>query len=280
MSLDLDARQRAMLHAMGITWCALQPAAAQTPARSAPAARSGAAAATESRESAQQASAQPAPPASAQPGPHTSAAPAAARARAAAPEHGAGAAAHTPAPGAAALRLHAPLPLYPDADAAQTPAELGSGWLIVSESASPAEPLAGDAGRLLGNMLRAMRLHRHPRVFLAALERLAPAGQARQTQPPGAPPAAMSDAQIRAALSAAVAQLRPAIVLLLGQPAARAALGQSAPLGQLRTGAQQLAGCPAVVSYDPAFLLRSQQSKAAAWTDLCRALALVRGATA
>jgi len=41
-----------------------------------------------------------------------------------------------------------------------------------------------------------------------------------------------------------------------------------------------LAGCPAVVTYDPAFLLRSQDNKAAAWADLCRALAMVRSAEA
>ena len=41
-----------------------------------------------------------------------------------------------------------------------------------------------------------------------------------------------------------------------------------------------VAGRPAVVTYDPAFLLRSQDAKAATWADLCRALALVRKAKA
>src|SRR6218665_2174079 len=66
-----------------------------------------------------------------------------------------------------ALKLHAAPALYPAAGPAQTPAGLGSGWLIVAESLTPAEPLGGAAGRLLDNMLRAMQLHRHPRVFLA-----------------------------------------------------------------------------------------------------------------
>src|SRR6218665_1298235 len=73
-----------------------------------------------------------------------------------------------------ALKLHAAQALYPAADPAQTPAGLGSGWLIVAESLTPAAPLGGAAGRLLDNMLRAMQLHRHPRVFLAALERPGP----------------------------------------------------------------------------------------------------------
>lgn len=165
-----------------------------------------------------------------------------------------------------ALRLHPPQALYPTADPAQTPAELGRGWLIVAESMTPAEPLGGDAGRLLDNMLRAMQLHRHPRVFLAALERSAPGMEA--------------GADIPATLADAVAQLQPAMVLVLGHVAARAALGRTEPLGRLRAGPHVLAGCPAVVTYDPAFLLRSQDNKAAAWADLCRALAMVRSAEA
>ena len=167
---------------------------------------------------------------------------------------------------APALRLHPPQALYPAADPAQTPSGLGRGWLIVAESVTPAEPLGGDAGRLLDNMLRAMQLHRHPRVFLAALERSAPGTEA--------------GADIPATLADAVAQLQPAMVLVLGHVAARAALGRTEPLGRLRAGPHVLAGCPAVVTYDPAFLLRSQDNKAAAWADLCRALAMVRSAEA
>lgn len=164
--------------------------------------------------------------------------------------------------GAPALRLHAAQALYPQADPAQAPAELGAGWLIVTESTTPTDPLAGDAGKLLDNMLRAMQLHKHPRVFIAALERSAA----------GAPG---TDA-IPDALADTVGRLQPAMVLVLGHVAARAALGRTEPLGRLRAEMHQLAGCPAVVSYDPAFLLRSQEPKAAAWADLCRALATVR----
>jgi len=164
--------------------------------------------------------------------------------------------------GAPALRLHAAQALYPQADPAQAPAELGAGWLIVTESTTPTDPLAGDTGKLLDNMLRAMQLHKHPRVFIAALERSAA----------GAPG---TDA-IPDALADTVGRLQPAMVLVLGHVAARAALGRTEPLGRLRAELHQLAGCPAVVSYDPAFLLRSQEPKAAAWADLCRALATVR----
>ncbi|KRA18852.1 uracil-DNA glycosylase family protein [Acidovorax sp. Root568] len=258
MSLHLDARQRAMLQEMGVTvWgpSPAQEATAQPPA-SAPSAPAAVAAPTVAPPRAQPHAPSPAP-AERPPAPlaHTTS-----RSTSPAP------APATTGPAAPALRLHPPQALYPTADPAQTPAGLGRGWLIVAESMTPAEPLGGDAGRLLDNMLRAMQLHRHPRVFLAALERSAPGTEA--------------SADIPATLADAVAQLQPAMVLVLGHVAARAALGRTEPLGRLRAGPHVLAGCPAVVTYDPAFLLRSQDNKAAAWADLCRALAMVRSAEA
>ena len=241
MSLHLDARQRAMLQEMGVTVWGPPPATASaSPATSAAPAAAPVVAAPRST---------PPLPATTPRTPPAS--------QLAAPAAG---------PGAPALLLHAPRALYPTADPAQTPAGLGIGWLIVAESPSPADPLGGDAGRLLDNMLRAMQLHKHPRVYFAALERPGPGTEA--------------SAHIPATLADAVATLQPAMVLVLGHVAARAALGRTEPLGRLRAGPHELAGCPAVVTYDPAFLLRSQDTKAAAWADLCHALALVRGARA
>lgn len=247
MSLELDARQRAMLQEMGVTvWAA-------PPARPAPAPALAPAPATP-----QQAALRPEPPT-----------PTAAPARRPAPAPVAPAAPVAPpapkAPGAPAggLLLHPPQALYPQADPAAAPPELCGAWLIVLESPAPREPLAGDVGRLLDNMLRALRLHHHPRTFVAPLARPAPG-----LPDTGAEPAA--------ALQQALATLRPAMVLVLGLSAARAVLGSREPLGRLRAGAHQLAdGTPAVVSYDPAYLLRAPEAKAAAWADLCRARALV-----
>ncbi len=264
MSLSLDTRQRAMLQEMGVTvWAPAEatvppPAAATAPAQdSATAARPAAAPLAPA-----QASRAAAPTPTPTPTPTPAPAPSAQRAPATPPVPaaiGAG-----PAPAAAALVLHAPQALYPGADPSRTPTGLGGGWLIVAETPTPDDPLAGDAGRLLDNMLRAMQLHRHPRVFLAALERAAPGSG--------------GDTDIPAQLAEAVTTLQPAMVLVLGHVAARAALARTEPLGRLRAGPHALAGCPAVVTYDPAFLLRSQETKAAAWADLCRALAIVRAA--
>jgi len=248
MSLDLDARQRAMLQEMGITVFAAPARAAAHPAPSARAAQPAA-------PGAQPAHA-PSPPSVTQRG-DTAAAPPPAAPRATV--------AAAPAPGvrteSGTLLLHPAVPLYPQADPAATPPELGSGWLIVLESPTPQAPLAGDMGRLLDNMLRAMRLHLHPRCMAATLQRAGPGAQ-------GTP--------VAEGLAPLLATQRPAMVLLLGLNAARAVLGGTAPLAQLRAGAHQLAdGTPAVVSHDPAHLLRAPHAKPAAWEDLCRALALV-----
>ena len=260
MSLNLDARQRAMLQEMGVTvWTRAETAAPQAPAAMQPV--TVAVPATAPLPAAPAIAQPPAMPV-AQPSPAPAArAPAAPAPAAPAAPAGLG------APGAApALRLHAPQLLYPTADPAQTPPGLGAGWLIVTEGIAAADPLGGDAGKLLDNMLRAMQLHRHPRVFLAALER-PQAGNATNAL------------EIAPALNEMVATLRPAMVLVLGHVAARAALGRTEPLGRLRAELHQLAGCPAIVTYDPAFLLRSQGNKGAAWADLCRALALVHATT-
>ncbi len=249
MSLELDARQRAMLLEMGVTvWApAPTPVAASaneaTPvAQVAPAART----ATPTRPAAPATAATPPAPRRPAPTHPTTPAPVAAMAH------------------AGGLLLRPPMALYPQADPATTPAELGTGWLVLLESPTPAEPLAGDSGQLLDNMLRAMRLHRHPRCFVATLSQPQPGRPAE-----GEPPAA--------GLQQALTTLRPAMVLVLGLGAARVVLGSREPLGRLRASAHQLAdGTPAVVSYDPAYLLRAPEAKAAAWIDLCRALALVR----
>ena len=156
--------------------------------------------------------------------------------------------------------LQPPQALFPAADPQRTPAALGAGWLVVVEGRAGTDPLAGDAGRLLENMLRALQLHHHPRAFACLLD---------------APPASEAPAPGGLeALQSAVAAVQPAVVLLLGRTAARVLLGRSEPLGQLRTARLQVAGVPVVVAYDTLYLLRAQQAKAQAWADLCRARAL------
>lgn len=137
---------------------------------------------------------------------------------------------------------------------------LEPGWLLITEAIWPGEdPLAeaaGAAGRLLDNMLRAMRLHQNPKVWLAGLER-------RQGQPGPLGRSELLQAQ------------QPAMLLLMGRTAVREMLGTDEPLGRLRGRVHEVDGVPAIVTYDAAYLLRAQADKAKAWGDLCLALAQI-----
>lgn len=149
------------------------------------------------------------------------------------------------------------------------------GWLIVADLppdmlGSYPEPLAGDEGRLLGNMLRALRLDAGEEpVHLVRVHRgtgsNAPAGDDM--------PRPFDEL-----LGAQCAPLAPRVVLALGPLAAQALLRRPGPIGKLRGDVQPLpegalAGVPAVASYPLAYLLRSGADKAKAWADLCQAAA-------
>lgn len=168
----------------------------------------------------------------------------------------------------AALWQMAPwVQLFPQASG---PAD-GGPWLIVLESPSPLTPLAGDVGQLLTNMLRALQLHQHPQVWLAGVQR--PHSKAL----PIAGSLAPVDWQpLTTRWPQALAGVRPARVLILGQQIARILLQRTEPVGQLRLQSHVLDGIPTAVSYDPAYLLRAAHAKPNAWADLCRAWHLGR----
>ena len=284
MSLVLDKRQRAMLREMGVhVWQPVPDADAPSPTSInaavdtspevtqfaidliAASAHSAKAASTIDQQVSAKSSAT-APPARTAPQP----APAPAPAPAPTPTHTPAAAGVAPG-----WQLGEAQALY----ARAAPAE-GPRWLVLAETpaaslrAQPFNPFEGDAGKLLGNMLRAARLDRPAQgaqpafagdVLLAPLARLAAGGTATETLP--------------TVLAALLAQTRPDVVLVMGRLAAQAVLQRSEPLGKLRGQVHQLHGFRTVVTYDAAMLLRSPQEKAKAWEDLCLAIEVSQRAT-
>lgn len=265
MSLNLDARQRAMLQEMGITIWWPKPVAAAP----APVAQAAAVAVVETPVQAAAAVADTpamAPMAAPVPAAVPQAAPAAAPARPA----------HTPAPTVVAApdsavqntawRITPAVQAYP----AATGGRADDAWLVICESPNPGAPLEGDTGKLLNNMLRALRLHHSPHVWIACMQR--PGYEALPALSLPQTPVDWQD--LPAGLAANVRQARPARILLLGMQPARAVLHSQEPLGRLRAQVHQVHDVPTVVSYDPAYLLRAPHAKPAAWADLCRAHAL------
>ena len=182
-------------------------------------------------------------------------------------------AASTAAPG---WQLGAARVLYANAAALAEGAAAGPRWLLLGETPAASlrnpdfDPFEGDAGRLLGNMLRAAGLHKSGQpgeagaVLLAPLARLAAGG--------------VSPAALPAELAALILQARPDVMVVMGRLAAQAVLQSSEPLGKLRGQVHLLHGVKTVVTYDAAVLLRSPQDKAKAWEDLCLAMELVQPA--
>ncbi|MFN3571789.1 MAG: uracil-DNA glycosylase, partial [Polaromonas sp.] len=86
-------------------------------------------------------------------------------------------------------------------------------------------------------------------------------------------------AQCEPYLKRQVELLQPKMILALGKFAAQSLLQDSVPdvqkipLGKLRGQVHRYLGVPVVVSYHPAYLLRSLGDKAKAWDDLCLAQA-------
>lgn len=132
------------------------------------------------------------------------------------------------------------------------------------------EPFVGRAGQLLDQMLRAMGWPRE-RVYIANLLKCRPPGN-RDPQPDEV-------AACEPYLQRQLELVQPGLVLAVGRIAAQQLLKTSAPIASLRGKVQRYgpAATPLVVTYHPAYLLRSPKEKAKAWQDLKLARAVLAG---
>ena len=123
------------------------------------------------------------------------------------------------------------------------------------------EPFVGRAGQLLNAMLRAIGLAREE-VFIANILKCRPPGNRD--------PKHEESAACTPFLQRQIALLQPRAVLALGRISAQWLLQSELPVGRLRGEMQVLNpwGLPLVVSYHPAYLLRSPEAKRYAWRDL------------
>lgn len=146
-------------------------------------------------------------------------------------------------------------------------------WMIIGEAPGAeedrrGEPFVGRAGKLLDEMLRSVGLERDA-VFIANILKCRP--------PNNRDPAASEAASCRSYLDRQIALVAPKLILAVGRIAAQHLLQTDAPLGRLRGQKHYLDGgqLPVVVTYHPAYLLRSPTQKRKAWQDLCLARQIV-----
>jgi uracil-DNA glycosylase len=165
-------------------------------------------------------------------------------------------------------------------------------WLIVGEAPGEDEDLAGEpfvgqSGKLLDNMLKAIGLSRGADGRAAggtstAGDTSAPAGNVyivnvlKCRPPANRNPLAEEVTQCEPYLRRQVELLQPKIILALGRFAVQSLLQSTEPIGKLRGQVHQYHGVPVIVSYHPAYLLRSLPEKAKAWADLCLAMDVMR----
>jgi len=150
-------------------------------------------------------------------------------------------------------------------------------WRLIGEAPGAdedarGEPFVGQAGRLLDNMLAALGMNRRENVYIANVLKCRPPGN-RTPEP----------AEVEACrpyLERQIALIRPQLILALGKSAASLLLGGDASIASLRGRVHRHSGVPLVVTYHPAYLLRSLPDKAKAWEDLLLARATMHAALA
>jgi DNA polymerase len=148
-------------------------------------------------------------------------------------------------------------------------------WLFVGEGPGAdedeqGEPFVGQAGKLLDGMLRAIGLTRGEAVYIANVVKCRPPGNRTPTPDEAQACAPFLDRQVEL--------VQPKLIVALGKTAATRLLGTEASLASLRGRAHSYRGIPLVVTYHPAYLLRSLPEKAKAWEDLLFARRTLRQA--
>jgi DNA polymerase len=141
-------------------------------------------------------------------------------------------------------------------------------WLIVGEAPgadedAQGEPFVGQAGKLLDAMLAAIGLKRGENVYIANVLKSRPPNN-RNPEPD----------EVTACMPYLLKQIeliQPKIILALGRFAAQTLLDTEETIGRLRGRVHRFQGVPLIVTYHPAYLLRTLPDKARAWEDLCLA---------
>jgi len=147
-------------------------------------------------------------------------------------------------------------------------------WLFVGEGPGAeedalGEPFVGQAGRLLDSMLSAIKLKRGANVYIANVVKCRPPAN-RNPEPAEA-------LACEPFLHRQIDLIRPKLIIALGKVAAANLLASDASVAGMRGKVHQYRGIPLIVTYHPAYLLRSLPEKAKAWADLCFAVRTMAG---
>jgi uracil-DNA glycosylase len=138
-------------------------------------------------------------------------------------------------------------------------------WMLIGEAPGAEEdrlgdPFVGQAGKLLDNMLAAINLSRRKNVYIANVLKCRPPGNRNPTPE--------EVAQCSPHLLQQIELIKPKLIMAMGRFAAQTLLETGASIASLRGRVHRYAGVPLIVTYHPAYLLRTLEDKAKAWEDL------------
>jgi DNA polymerase len=150
-------------------------------------------------------------------------------------------------------------------------------WMLIGEAPGAEEdrlgdPFVGQAGKLLDNMLTAIGLSRRANVYIANVLKCRP--------PANRNPTPEEVAQCSPHLLQQIELIKPKLIVAMGRFAAQTLLETGASISSLRGRVHRYAGVPLIVTYHPAYLLRTLEDKAKAWEDLLFAKKVMSGAAA
>ncbi|MCA1852791.1 MAG: uracil-DNA glycosylase [Beggiatoa sp.] len=147
-------------------------------------------------------------------------------------------------------------------------------WLIIGEAPGAeedrqGEPFVGRAGQLLNAMLAALGLRRES-IYIANILKCRP--------PQNRDPRPAEVASCEPYLMRQIALVAPKVILAVGRIAGQNLLKTTANIGRLRGRVFEYGDtrCPLIVTYHPAYLLRSPREKSKAWQDLLLAKKVYR----
>lgn len=158
-------------------------------------------------------------------------------------------------------------------------------WMVVGEAPGEqedrlGEPFVGPAGQLLDRMLAALKLTRAEDGDAPPAQRVFIANTLKCRPPRNRNPSPEELQRCEPFLMRQIELVKPRIILAMGAFAVKSLLRSDQPVGRLRGQVHRYHGVPLVVTYHPAYLLRSLHDKARAWEDLCLAAQVVEQAAA
>ncbi len=142
-----------------------------------------------------------------------------------------------------------------------------------AEEDKQGEPFVGRAGQLLDAMLKTIGYSRQDNVYITNICKFRP--------PDNRDPRPDEIAEDFPLLARQIALVKPRLLLAVGRIAAQSLLEAATPIGKLRGKVHPhvASGVPLVVTYHPAYLLRSPLQKAKSWDDLKKVREILRSGT-